>query len=122
MPKPTENHSELHSDDIDLVRRVMEDMFLLLFFDKRACQRIGFINISRFIGEKPGWYLWTKDQKGAYLLELVDALYFDKEIGTDYPNNIPEVRAEFILREKGRRLFWVFLKSAIHLKAVGCVG
>ncbi|MGB9628090.1 MAG: hypothetical protein ACPL6D_05480 [Thermodesulfobacteriota bacterium] len=73
-------------------------MFILLFFDKRACQRIGFINISRFIGEKPGWYLWTKDQKGAYLLELMDAVYFDKEVGTDYPDNIPEVRAEFVLR------------------------
>jgi hypothetical protein len=97
-PKATENRNEFHSDDIDLVRRVMEDMFILLFFDKRACQRIGFINISRFFGERPGWYLWTKDQKGAYLLELADAVYFDKEVGTDYPNHIPEMKAEFVLR------------------------
>ena len=95
VPRQTENHNEFYSDDIDLVRRVMEDMFILLFFDKGACQRIGFINISRFIGEKPGWYLWTKDQKGAYLLELVDAGYFNKEVST---NNIPGVRAEFVLR------------------------
>jgi hypothetical protein len=97
-PKPTENHTELHSDDIDLVRRVMEDMFILLFFDKGACQRIGFISISRSIGERLGWYLWTEDQKGAYLIELADVVYFDKEMGTDYPNHIPEMKAEFVLR------------------------
>jgi hypothetical protein len=73
----------------------MEDMFILLFFDKGACQRIGFINISRLFGERLGWYLWTRDQKGAYLLELTDAMYFDKEVRT---NNIPGVRAEFVLR------------------------
>jgi hypothetical protein len=97
-PIPTENHNEFHSDDIDLVRRVMEDMFTLLFFDKGACQRIGFINISRSVGERLGWYLWTRDQKGAYLLELVDVAYFDEEIGADYPNHIPEMKAKFVLR------------------------
>jgi hypothetical protein len=97
-PKTTENQNGFYGDDIDLVRRVMEDMFILLFFDKGACQRIGFTNISRIIGEKPGWYFWTKDQKGAYLLELADAVYFDKEGGTDYINNVPGVRAEFVLR------------------------
>ena len=98
VPKPTENHNEFHSDDIDLVRRVMEDMFILLFFDKQACHRIGFTKISRLVSQKPGWYLWTKEQKGAYLLELADVVYLDKEVGTDYLNNIPEVKAEFVLR------------------------
>jgi hypothetical protein len=70
VPGPTENHNEFYSDDIDLVRRIMEDMFIPLFLDEQAYHRIGFINISRRICELPGWYLWTKDDRGAYLLEL----------------------------------------------------
>jgi hypothetical protein len=101
VPKPTGNHNEFHSDDIELVRRVMEDMFILLFFDEQAHHRIGFTKISRLISQKPGWYLWTKEQKGAYLLELIDIEYFHKEPSIiDIPNPIinPSVKAEFIVR------------------------
>jgi hypothetical protein len=41
-------------------------------------------------------------------LELADAFYFDKEIGTDHPNTISEIRAELVLREKGSGLCWSF--------------
>ncbi len=58
------------SDCLDLARKVMEDMFILLFLDEGARQKIGFTHISRLFGEMPGWYLWTKDRKGVYLLEL----------------------------------------------------
>jgi hypothetical protein len=101
VPKPTGNHNEFHSDDIELVRRVMEDMFILLFFDEQANHKIGLTKISRLISQKPGWYLWTKEQKGAYLLELIDIEYFHKEPSiVDIPNPIinPSVKAEFIVR------------------------
>jgi len=94
-PKPTEIRNELHSDDIDLVRRVMEDMLIPLFLDEQACHRIGFTNISRRISELPGWYLWTRDNKGAYLLELAGL-----EIGK--PNSMtnppPFLAADLVLR------------------------
>ena len=97
MPKPTENHNEFYSDDIDLVRRVMEDTFIPLFLDEQACQKIGFTHISRLIGEMPGWYLWTKDRKGAFLLELVaiEPMDMTHSISLD---RIPELEASFVLR------------------------
>jgi hypothetical protein len=61
--KVTKKQNEFQNDEIDLVRRVMEDMFILLFFDGKAYQRIGFTNISRLIVRKMAWYLWTKDRK-----------------------------------------------------------
>ncbi len=94
VPKTTENHSELHSGDIDLVRRVMEDMFIPLFLDDQAHHSIGFTHISRLIGEKLGWYLWTKDQKGAYLLELMGVEPVEFKI----PHPFPGVAADFTLR------------------------
>ena len=72
VPKATENYNEFRNDDIDLVRRVMEDMLLPLFYDEPACHKIGFTQVSRLLSEMPGWYFWTKNQKGTYLLELVD--------------------------------------------------
>jgi hypothetical protein len=57
--------------DIDLARRVMEDMLIPLFHDQPACRKIGFRNISRLIGYIPGWYLWTEERRGAFLLELM---------------------------------------------------
>jgi hypothetical protein len=57
--------------NVDLVRRVMEDMLIPLFHDPPACRKIGFTNISRLIGYIPGWYLWSEERKGAFLLELL---------------------------------------------------
>jgi hypothetical protein len=70
LQNPTGSHDKFHIDDIDLGRRVMEDMFIPLFLDEQACQKIGFTHISRLICEMPGWYLWTKEDSGVYLLEL----------------------------------------------------
>jgi hypothetical protein len=101
VSEPTENQNEFYGDSIELVRRVMEDMFILLFFEEQAHHRIGFTKISRLIGQEPGWYLWTKERKGAYLLELIDIEDFHREARlVDMPNlNIhPAVRAEFIVR------------------------
>jgi hypothetical protein len=70
VTKATENHNQFHGDDIDLVRRVMEDMFILLSLDEQACDRIGFTKISPVIRKTSAWYLWTKDRKGAYSLQL----------------------------------------------------
>jgi hypothetical protein len=100
-PKLTEKRNEWQPDNIDLTWRVMEDTFIPLFLDEQACQKIGFTHISRLIGETPGWYLWTKEQRGAYLLELIDIEYFHNEPGiVDIPKPIinPEVKAEFIVR------------------------
>jgi len=71
-PKVTEKQKELDRNDIGLVQRILDDMFILLFFDEHACDRIGFTKISPVIGKMPGWYLWTKDREGAYYLQLVD--------------------------------------------------
>jgi len=49
----------------------MEDMLISLFHDQPACGRVGFTEISRLLGPIPGWYLWTRDRKGAFLLELM---------------------------------------------------
>jgi hypothetical protein len=79
----------------------MEDMFILLFFEAQAHHRIGFTKISRLISQEPGWYLWTKERKGAYLLELIDIEDFHKEPRlVDMPNLTihPAVRAEFVVR------------------------
>jgi hypothetical protein len=69
VPETTENYNEFRNDDIDLVRRLMEDMFVLLSLDEQACDRIGFSKISPVIGKTPAWYLWTKNRKGAYSLQ-----------------------------------------------------
>lgn len=66
----TDSPRDISPDHVELARRVMEDMFVQLFWEEQACRRIGFKNISRLIGEMPGWYLWTDSRKGAYLLEL----------------------------------------------------
>jgi hypothetical protein len=58
-------------EDVERVRRAMEDMLLSLFHDQQACRKIGFSHISRPIGSIPGWYLWTGERKGAFLLELM---------------------------------------------------
>jgi hypothetical protein len=58
-------------EDVELVRRAMEDMLICLFHDQPACHKIGFTHISRPIGSIPGWYLWTGERKGAFLLELM---------------------------------------------------
>jgi hypothetical protein len=101
VSKPSENQNEFYSDGIELVRRVMEDTFILLFFEAQAHHRIGFTKISRLISQEPGWYLWTKQRKGAYLLELIDIEDFHKEPRlADMPNLTihPAVRAEFMVR------------------------
>lgn len=69
--KVTMKQNDFQSDGIDLVRRILEDMFVLLFFDEKACDRIGFTKIRSVIGKMPGWYLWTKDRMGAYYLQLI---------------------------------------------------
>jgi hypothetical protein len=101
VPKPTENHNEFHSDDIDLVRRVMEDMFTLLLFDEQACDRIGFTKISPVIGKMPGWYLWTRDRKGAYYLHLIATEPTDAKSDAMrlYPNKrVVWIASDLILR------------------------
>lgn len=101
MPKSRGNHNKFRCDDAELVRRVMEDMFILLFFDEQAHHSIGFTKISRLISQKPGWYLWTKEQQGAFLLKFLDAEYLDKKrsmVGIPNLGTDPAVRAEFIVR------------------------
>ena len=97
VSEPSENPNEFHSDAIDLACRVMEDTFIPLFLDEEARQKIGFTHISRLIGETPGWYLWTKDRKGAFLLELVaiEPMDMTNSISLD---RVPEVEASFVLR------------------------
>ena len=95
MPKPTENHNEFHRDDIDLGRRVMEDMFIPLFLDELACQKIGFTHISRLIGGMPGWYLWTRDDSGVYLLELTGLEISESVLTTNQPSSLI---AQLVLR------------------------
>jgi len=73
----------------------MEDMFIPLFLDEQACQRIGFTNISRRISELPGWYLWTRDDRGAYLLELT-SLEISEPISMT--NQSPFLAADLVLR------------------------
>jgi hypothetical protein len=95
VSEPSEYHSEFYSDDIDLIRRIMEDMFIPLFLDEQACHRIGFTNISRRICELPGWYLWTKDNRGAYLIELT-SLEIGKPISIT--NQSPFLTAGLVLK------------------------
>jgi hypothetical protein len=87
----------IESDVIDLAWRVMEDMFIPLFLDEQARQKIGFTHISRLIGETPGWYVWTKDQKGAFLLEFVDIAPINMG-NSKRLDGVPEIGANFILR------------------------
>ena len=58
-------------EDVGRVRQAMEDMLTSLFHDPQACRKIGFTNIRRLIGFIPGWYLWTEEHQGAFLLELM---------------------------------------------------
>jgi hypothetical protein len=101
VPKTTENYNEFRNDDIDLVRRVMEDMFILLSLDEQACDRIGFTKISPVIGKTSAWYLWPKDRKGAYSLQLAGTEPADaKSDGTRSSRNkkVVWVVSDFILR------------------------
>jgi hypothetical protein len=94
VPKRTENYNEFHSDDIDLIRRVMEDMFILLSLDEQACERIGFTKISPVIRKTSAWYLWTKDRKGAYSLQLA---------GTELAN----AKSDGIRSSRNKKVVWV---------------
>jgi hypothetical protein len=69
--KVSKKQNDYQSDGLGLVRRLLEDMFILLFFDEKACDRIGFTQMRSVIGKMPGWYLWTKDRMGAYYLQLI---------------------------------------------------
>jgi hypothetical protein len=93
--RSTDKENGFESDMIDLVRRLMEDMFIPLFLDEQACQKIGFTHISRLIGEMPGWYLWTRDDRGAYLLELT-SLKIGEPISMT--NQSPFLAADLVLR------------------------
>jgi hypothetical protein len=70
VPRATETYNESRINERGLIRRVMEDVFILLSLDEEACSKIGFTKISPAMGETPAWYLWTKDRKGAYSLQL----------------------------------------------------
>jgi hypothetical protein len=79
---------DLSPDGVELARRFMEDMLILLFLDGGARERIGFTHLSCLFGPMPGWYFWTKDRKGVYQLELRKAK----------PQKNEMVKAYFLLR------------------------
>jgi len=100
-PNVTKKQNESQRNDIDLVQRILDDMFILLSFDKQACDRIGLTKITPVIGKMPGWYLWTKDRKGAYYLRLIDTEPTETKADRTRPSQNKRfawVVSDFILR------------------------
>ena len=93
-PKVTKKQNEFQRNDIDLVQRILDDTFILLSLNEQACDRIGFTKISAVIGKTPAWYLWTKDRKGAYYLQLAST-------------EPAEAKSEGIRSSRNKRVVWV---------------
>jgi hypothetical protein len=62
-------------DPVEIIEEIFYKMFYFLFHSEEAKEYCGFSQISFFCSEEglPGWYLWLKEKKGAYRLDLINA-------------------------------------------------
>jgi hypothetical protein len=68
-------------DPVGIVEGTFYSMFYSLFHNEEARDYFGFSQISFFCNEEglPGWYLWFKEKKGAYQLELINGEILPQE-------------------------------------------
>ena len=61
-------------DPAGIIEGIFYKMFYFLFHSEEAKKYCGFSQISFFCSEEglPGWYLWLKEKKGAYRLDLIN--------------------------------------------------
>jgi hypothetical protein len=66
---------------VGIVEGTFYSMFYSLFHNEEARDYFGFSQISFFCNEEglPGWYLWFKEKKGAYQLELINGEILPQE-------------------------------------------
>lgn len=89
-------------DPVGIVEGTFYSMFYSLFHNEEAKDYFGFSQISFFCNEEglPGWYLWFKEKKGAYQLELINGEILPQEnntAGNAFPFK-PAVRGRFAVR------------------------
>ena len=68
-------------DPVGIVEGTFHRMFYSLYHNEEARDYFGFSQISFFCNEEglPGWYLWFKEKKGAYQLELINGEILPQE-------------------------------------------
>jgi len=89
-------------DPVGIVEGTFNRIFYSLFHNEGARDYFGFSKISFFCNEEglPGWYLWFKEKKGAYQLELINSEILpqgNKKNGNFFPFK-PAVRGRFAVR------------------------
>lgn len=77
-------------------------MFYFLFHNAEAKEYCGFSQISFFCSEEglPGWYLWLKEKRGAYRLDLINGDIARKKNDSSAESSTPElaVQGQFVIR------------------------
>jgi hypothetical protein len=87
---------------VGIVEGIFYRMFYSLFHNGKARDYFGFSQINFFCNEEglPGWYLWFKEKKGAYQLELINGEILPQE--DKKPDNFSpcelNVRGRFAVR------------------------
>jgi len=89
-------------DPVRIIESQFSKMFFILFHDEGARKYFGFSQISALSNEEdmPFWYLWFKEKKGAYQLELINGEILpqeNKKTGNFSPFN-PAVQGRFAVR------------------------
>jgi hypothetical protein len=59
-------------DTVDFFRKQIENPFVNLMFYEEMVDRVQFAGFSQIWQEPPAWYLWMKQVKGAFNLQLAD--------------------------------------------------
>jgi len=62
-----------HTDIVDQAHCLINDTLMRVMIEGHARHKIGLTHMSPLIADRPGWYIWTDNRDGAYLLELINA-------------------------------------------------
>lgn len=89
-------------DPVEVVEEIFYRMFYSLFHRAEAKEYCGFSQISFFCSEEglPGWYLWLKNKKGAFRLDLINGDIAPQKKQRSAESSTPElaVQGQFAIR------------------------
>ena len=70
----TDLQSVAHVDPVATLQNYLDGVFRTTIPNEPSRKRIGIRAISEMWGDSPRWYLWFEDKRGAYSLELAEAV------------------------------------------------
>jgi len=89
-------------DPVGVIEEIFYRMFYFLFHNAEAKEYCGFSQISSFCSEEglPGWYLWLKEKRGAYRLDLINGDMAPQKNQSSAESSMPElaVQGQFAIR------------------------